>query len=37
VDTSRLGLVGIKERVELLNGQLEIVSTENGTRVKVVL
>jgi signal transduction histidine kinase len=37
VVTSRLGLVGIKERVELLNGQLEIVSTENGTRVKVVL
>jgi signal transduction histidine kinase len=37
VDTSRLGLVGIKERVELLNGQMEIVSTEDGTRVKVVL
>jgi signal transduction histidine kinase len=37
VDASRLGLVGIKERVDLLNGQLEIVSTENGTRVKVVL
>jgi NarL family two-component system sensor histidine kinase LiaS len=37
VDTSRLGLLGIKERVELLNGQLEIVSTENGTRVQVVL
>jgi two-component system, NarL family, sensor histidine kinase LiaS len=33
----RLGLVGIKERVEQLHGQLEIISTENGTRIKVVL
>ena len=33
----RLGLVGVKERVEQLHGQLEIISTENGTRVKVVL
>jgi signal transduction histidine kinase len=40
VNTSRLGclgLVGVKERVEQLHGQLEIISTENGTRVKVVL
>ena len=33
----RLGLMGVKERVEELHGQLEIISTENGTRVKVVL
>ncbi len=33
----RLGLVGVKERVEQLRGQLEIISTENGTRIKVVL
>ena len=40
VNTSRLGrlgLVGVKERVEQLHGQLEIISTENGTCVKVVL
>lgn len=33
----RLGLAGVKERVELLHGQLEIISSENGTRIKVVL
>ena len=33
----RLGLVGVKERVEQLHGQLKIISTENGTRIKVVL
>jgi signal transduction histidine kinase len=33
----RLGLMGVKERVEQLHGQLEIISTENGTRIKVVL
>ena len=33
----RLGLVGVKERVEQLHGQFEIISTENGTRIKVVL
>ena len=40
VNTSRLGrlgLMGVKERVEQLHGQLEIISTENGTCVKVVL
>ena len=40
LDTSRLGrlgLMGVKERVEQLHGQLEIISTENGTCVKVVL
>ena len=40
VNTSRLGrlgLVGVKERVEQLHGKLEIISTENGTRIKVVL
>ncbi len=40
VNTSRLGrlgLVGVKERVEQLHGQLEIISSENGTRIKVVL
>ncbi len=33
----RLGLAGVKERVELLHGQFEIISSENGTRIKVVL
>ena len=33
----RLGLMGVKERVEQLHGQLEIISTKNGTRIKVVL
>ncbi|ASY29146.1 histidine kinase [Candidatus Planktophila lacus] len=33
----RLGLMGVKERVEQLHGQLKIISTENGTRIKVVL
>jgi len=43
VNTSRLGslgslgLVGVKERVEQLHGQLEIISSENGTCIKVVL
>ncbi len=40
VDTSclgRLGLVGVKERVERLHGRLEIISSENGTRIKIVL
>jgi signal transduction histidine kinase len=37
IDTSRLGLVGVKERVELLNGRFEITSTQHGTRVKIVL
>ena len=40
VNTSRLGrlgLMGVKERVEKLHGQLEIISSENGTRIKVVL
>jgi signal transduction histidine kinase len=33
----RLGLIGVKERVEQLRGQLEIISSENGTCIKVVL
>jgi len=33
----RLGLVGVKERVEQLHGQFEIISSENGTCIKVVL
>jgi signal transduction histidine kinase len=37
IDTSRLGLVGVKERVHLLNGQFEISSTQHGTRVKIIL
>ena len=40
VNSSRLGrfgLAGVKERVEQLNGQLEIISSENGTCIKVVL
>jgi len=40
VNTSRLGrlgLVGVKERVEQLHGELEIISSENGTCAKVIL
>jgi signal transduction histidine kinase len=37
VNTSRFGLVGIKERVELINGRFGIISTEDGTCVKVIL
>lgn len=37
IDTSRLGLVGVKERVQLLNGKFELISNENGTRVKITL
>lgn len=37
MDTKRLGLVGIKERVDLLKGNLAIASNENGTRIKIVL
>ena len=40
LDTSRLGrlgLVGVKERVEQLHGELEIISSENGTCAKVIL
>ena len=33
----RLGLVGVKERVEQLHGQMQIFSSENGTCIKVVL
>ena len=33
----RLGLVGVKERVEQLHGQMQIISSENGTYIKVVL
>jgi two-component system NarL family sensor kinase len=33
----RLGLVGVKERVEQLHGQMQIISSENGTCIKVVL
>ena len=33
----RLGLVGVKERVEQLHGELEIISSENGTCAKVIL
>ena len=37
METSRFGLKGIKERVDSHNGQLEIITSENGTRIKVVL
>jgi len=37
MDTSRLGLKGIKERVDLFDGQLEVITSENGTRIKIVL
>ena len=33
----RLGLVGVKERVEQLHGQMQIISSEIGTCIKVVL
>ncbi len=37
VDLSRLGLVGVKERVKALNGNLEISTSEKGTSIKVFL
>jgi signal transduction histidine kinase len=37
VDISRLGLVGIRERVQAHNGGLEITSSEKGTSIKVFL
>lgn len=37
VDVSRLGLIGVRERVELLKGKFEIISNQNGTSVKVIL
>ncbi len=37
IDTSRLGLIGVRERVQLLNGQFELISNERGTRVKITL
>lgn len=37
VGVSRLGLTGVKERVELLNGKFEIISNQGGTSIKVIL
>ncbi|CAB4551600.1 MAG: hypothetical protein F2855_01070 [Actinobacteria bacterium] len=37
VDMSRLGLVGVKERINALNGNLEISTNEKGTSIKVFL
>jgi len=37
VDISRLGLVGISERVNSLNGNFEISSSDKGTSIKVFL
>ena len=37
VDMSRLGLVGVKERIAALNGNLEISTNEKGTSIKVFL
>jgi len=37
VDSSRLGLVGVKERVKALNGNLDISTSEKGTSIKVFL
>jgi len=37
VDMSRLGLVGLKERIISLNGKFEITSSDKGTSVKVFL
>ena len=37
MENSRLGLIGIKERIDLLDGDLEITTNEKGTSVKVFL
>ena len=37
IDASRLGLIGVRERVQLLNGRFELISNEKGTRVKITL
>lgn len=37
MDTSRLGLVGVKERIDSLNGDLIISTSEKGTSIKVFL
>jgi signal transduction histidine kinase len=37
VNPERLGLVGLRERVESLGGQFAITSSKNGTMVKMVL
>ena len=37
LDISRLGLVGISERVNALNGNFEISSSDKGTSIKVFL
>ena len=37
-DTARLGILGMRERVELLNGQFDLQSTPGGgTRIRVVI
>ena len=37
VDMSRLGLVGITERVNSLKGNFEIATSDKGTSIKVFL
>ena len=37
VDISRLGLIGITERVNSLNGKFEIATSDKGTSIKVFL
>ena len=37
LDSSRLGLIGIKERTEQLGGAFSYLSTSSGTRVAITL
>ena len=37
MDESRLGLVGVKERIDSLNGDLVISTSDKGTSIKVFL
>lgn len=37
LDSSRLGLIGIYEQVESLNGKISVISNEHGTQVAVTL
>lgn len=37
VDISRLGLVGVQERIKALKGEIEITTSEKGTSIKVLL
>jgi len=37
MESSRLGLIGIRERVESFGGSLHCISNELGTRISVTL